>query len=100
MLEGSTKWNNNYLCTNRDIGLTYVLKMELCRTDLKCVGTIEPYDPNVWWWQDNALCLPVESTIERVWSFCGPVRRMNCLRLFDAESAKPFHDNHLCWKGH
>ncbi|CAF4083719.1 unnamed protein product, partial [Rotaria sp. Silwood1] len=80
MFEATGSWHDNYLCTNRNIGLHWIWDNRVCRTDLKCIATAEPSDNR---WNDNALCLPVQSKIELVWSYCGRVAQMNCSRLYD-----------------
>ncbi|CAF0882331.1 unnamed protein product [Adineta steineri] len=91
-------WSNNYLCTNKDIGLVWRAHRDQCQPNLKCTATVEPLDPQVWWWQDNALCLPVTSNVELVWSYCGTLPQMSCVHMFDSVSPAPFLDNYLCWK--
>ncbi|CAM4882300.1 unnamed protein product [Rotaria socialis] len=99
MYESTASWQDNYLCTNYDIGLSWRWKSaDRCSSDLKCVATVEPGDPQKDWWQDNALCLPVNSNIELIWSWCGPLARVSCVQLYDSSSPAAFHDNHLCWK--
>ncbi|CAF0882351.1 unnamed protein product [Adineta steineri] len=93
-------WSNNYLCTNKDIGLVWRCHRDECRPNLKCTATVEPRDPQVWWWQDNAVCLPVTSNVELVWSYCGTLPQMSCVHMFDSVSPAPFLDNFLCWKEH
>jgi hypothetical protein len=100
MGELTTGWTNNYLCTNKDIGLVWRCHHNECRPTLKCTATVEPLDPQVWWWQDNALCLPVTSNVEMIWSYCGSLPEMLCVRLLDNASPQPFSDNFLCWKEH
>jgi hypothetical protein len=97
MFEDTQSWHDNYLCTDRDIGLHWIWDGRLCRTDLKCVSTAEPGDHR---WHDNALCLPRTSPIELVWSYCGAVYGMNCIQLYDPAAPGYTHDNYLCWKEH
>ncbi|CAF1179820.1 unnamed protein product [Rotaria magnacalcarata] len=96
MYEGRGSWEDNYLCTNYDIGLSWSWTLQdVCMLSLKCVFTVEPSDA---WWYDNALCLPSNSKIELVWSFCGPRENLSCIQLYDPSSPSYFHDNYLCWR--
>ena len=91
-------WQDNYLCSNRDIGLVYFYRHDrnLDNLNLKCVHLAEPGDGV---WNDNRFCLPVNSKIELVWSFYGRVHGMQCISV--AEPGHPVsHDNYLCWKEH
>ncbi|CAF2920648.1 unnamed protein product [Rotaria sp. Silwood2] len=97
MFETTSSWQDNYLCTNENIGLTWMWDNRACYTGLKCVATAEPADNR---WHDNALCLPVDSNIELVWSYCGRLSQMNCIQLYDPAAPGYTHDNHLCWKEH
>jgi hypothetical protein len=97
MFEDTKSWNDNYLCTNRDIDLHWIWDQRVFRTDLKCVSTAEPSDKS---WNDNALCLPSTSSIEIVWSYGGAIYGMNCIQLYDPAAPSYTHDNYLCWKEH
>ncbi|CAF1057811.1 unnamed protein product [Adineta steineri] len=67
-------------------------------TPRKCVWLPEPHDPRPSVWADNALCLPLHSKIELIWSWCGPIPNISCVHLYDAEAPAIFNDNFICWK--
>ncbi|CAF1542386.1 unnamed protein product [Adineta ricciae] len=101
MFELTPGWDNNYLCTNRDIGLSWGYRPTDCPTSAKCVVLSEPtYAPEPWLWADNILCLPTQSNIELVWSYCGAVTGLPCVHLYDPVSPVAFLDNYICWKEH
>ena len=50
MFEVTKSWDDNWLCSNRDIGLQWIWDSRAWRTDIKCVATAEPADKN---WNDN-----------------------------------------------
>jgi hypothetical protein len=96
MFETTESWHDNYLCTNRDIGMYWIWK-KVCRADLKCVAAVEPEDNR---WHDNAICLSPDSNIELVWSSCSRVAQMDCIHLYDPVAPDYTRDNYLCWKEH
>ena len=102
---GTPGWQDNYLCTNKDIGLTWNWSRGVCPTinsitglAQKCVWMPEPHDPQTFIWADNALCLPRDSRIELVWSWCGPIPQMSCVHLYDRDAPAVFNDNYICWR--
>lgn len=100
LYENLVSWHDNYLCTNRDIGLVWTLNHwgYGCDTNYKCTRTIEP---SVAAFQDNALCLPVQSNIELVWSYCSKPRLdWDCVLVYDPSSDSSMNDNYLCYKEH
>ena len=87
----------NYVCSNRDIGLSWRWHFDQCRTNLKCTNIVEQVGIGTYWWSDNAFCLPLTSNIELIWSECGRLSdpRWSCIYVFiDAR----FPNNHLCWR--
>lgn len=99
MLEASLSWQDNYLCTNRDIGLTWINPFRCeSSTKLKCTHTLDTAEVI---WSDNALCLPVDSKVELVWSYCGAIPSMSCVQLYDPNApGSHINDNYVCWKEH
>ena len=97
MFEASPGWDNNYLCTNYDIGLSWHYVSNCDHKNCKCVTTAEPVDGR---WRDNKLCLPPTSNIELIWSHCGTVPKQKCIRLYEQGAPSWMNDNYLCWKVH
>ncbi|CAF2033237.1 unnamed protein product [Rotaria magnacalcarata] len=100
MLEpGTISWDDNYLCTNRDIGLVFSCNNGYqCNPNFKCTSTLEPA---VEWWYDNALCLPIGSNVELAWSYCGSRGAdWKCELVYDPASSSAFNDDYICWKEH
>lgn len=97
MNEVTASWQDNYLCTNRDIGLSWRVHYNQCAPTLKCVYLPEIDD---WVWSDNALCLPLDSNIELIYSSCGALSSMSCVQLFDPSAPGYLNDNFVCWKVH
>lgn len=97
MRESSTGWYDNYLCTSRDIGLTWKIHPVSCDESRKCVAAVDPYKGV---WNEHSLCLPGNSSIELVWSYCGPLDGMKCIVLDKESTGADFLDHHICWKEH
>jgi hypothetical protein len=92
-------WDDNYICTNKPLSLTYSRRSEECQRvdNIKCVNLVVPSDPN---WFNNRLCVPQESHVQLVWSYCGPISNMECVKFDEPwSSSLPYFDNsYLCWK--
>lgn len=95
VVEISPSWQDNYLCTNRDIGLEWRAHYAECNTNMKCVYLPEIADSA---WTDNALCLPLNSKVDLTYSTCGKLPSMSCVHLFDPSGPLYLQDNYICWK--
>ncbi|CAF5215676.1 unnamed protein product, partial [Rotaria magnacalcarata] len=90
MFEVSPSWQDNYLCTNRDIGLSWRNYPNYCNSNLKRVYSPDYVDGS---WSDNALCLLLESKIELIWPPCGLLPPMSCcVQLFDSSTMAALND--------
>jgi len=89
----SYTWEDNYLCSDRNLGLTwkYGLPLDPAAT---CTQVLEPSDPQTW--GDNYLCAP--RNLGFVWSHNGPVAGMGCLQVREPSEplAYTWNDNFLC----
>ena len=52
-------WNNNFLCTNYDIGLRFSNNNP--KSGMDCILMNESSEPYSHAWSDNYLCLPTDS---------------------------------------
>ncbi|CAF3336541.1 unnamed protein product [Rotaria socialis] len=97
MFDVSPSRQDNYLCTNRDIGLSWRNYPHYCNSNLKYVYTPDYVNAS---WSDNALCLPLESKMELISPPCGLLPPMSCVHLFDSSKTAALNDNFVCWKEH
>jgi hypothetical protein len=99
IVEGSSPlehtWRDNYLCTDRDVGLRWSSKGPIA--GMACTQIIEGAEPLEYTWRDNYLCLPNESSLTLRWSADGPIAGLECVQLVEGSDPYGWHDNYLCW---
>lgn len=86
-------WDNNYLCTDRNFGLTWKDGQPLVAGT-----TCTPINENAGLpaWADNYLCAPSDLGIR--YSSAGPITGMTCLQIDEPMEplAYTWNDNYLC----
>ncbi|WP_300441597.1 hypothetical protein [uncultured Mameliella sp.] len=91
----SHTWRDNYLCTDRDIGLRWSASGAIF--GMKCTQIIEGAEPAQYTWRDNYLCLPQNSPLTLRWSPSGSVAGLNCVQMVEGSDPYGWRDNYLCW---
>lgn len=88
-------WWDNYLCTDRDIGMRYSSAGPIA--GMRCTQIIEGAEPLEYTWRDNYLCLPPSSPLTLRWSSSGPIAGLTCVQMHEGRDPYSWHDNFLCW---
>ncbi|MDJ0631204.1 MAG: hypothetical protein QNJ44_23310 [Rhodobacter sp.] len=88
-------WRDNYLCTNRDIGMRWSSAGAI--GGMTCTQIVEGAEPPQYTWRDNYLCLPQGSPLTLRWSSAGTIAGMNCVQMHEGRDPYTWHDNYLCW---
>lgn len=83
-------WADNYLCANRDVGLTFSAAGPVAGRH--CVQIREPSDPHSW--NDNYLCAPKDLGLR--WSYAGPIAGTRCTKIVEPSDPHTWNDNFLC----
>jgi len=84
-------WDNNYLCSERNIGLKWSYKGAIA--GMNCVNVNEASDP--YYWGDNYLCTPENWGL--AWSMNGPISGKKCILVNEPSDPNAWSNNYLCW---
>jgi|GEM_PF-5569243 len=91
---GSKGWEDNQLCTDRDMGLRWSYAGPIA--GLSCTHTHESADGTAW--NDNYLCIPSGSPLKFTWSSSGRPAGKQCLSFYEnSRSPETGQDNFLCF---
>lgn len=85
-------WNDNYLCSNQDLGLTWSVHDPI--PGMRCTRIYEDADPDAW--SDNYLCTPLNASFALSWSQAGPIPGKACTRIYEDSDPHAWSDNFLC----
>jgi cytochrome c peroxidase len=89
---GVAGWENDFVCTKTDIGLTYLPSSKV--PNLKYVKIDEPLDLTV---RNSYLCLPLNSPYTLSYSLSGPISGKTCTQFFASQYGVGWADNYLCY---
>jgi hypothetical protein len=87
-------WDDNYLCTEKDIGLQWSFRGPILGRGLKCIQVNEKSDPHDW--HDNYFCWPRDLNVNFRFSSTGRVYGFSCLAIVEPSDPNTWRDNYLC----
>ena len=88
------KWDDNFLCTERDFGFQWSFRGPILGRGLKCIQVREKSDPNDW--HDNYFCWPRDLAVTFRFSASGRVPGMRCVAIVEPSDPNTWRDNYLC----
>lgn len=88
------KWDDNYLCSERDVGFQWSFRGPILGRGLKCIQVQEKSDPHDW--HDNFFCWPRDLAINFRFSSTGRIAGMRCLAIIEPSDPHTWRDNYLC----
>lgn len=88
------KWDDNYLCTERDFGFQWSFRGPVLGRGLKCIQVNEKSDPHDW--HDNYFCWPRDLAVSFRFSSTGRVPGMRCIAIVEPSDPHTWRDNYLC----
>ncbi len=87
-------WNDNFFCSDRDLGLRWSYAGPLA--DMDCTGVHESAEMYASAWADNFLCAPKQSPWEFSWSSAGPIAGRGCVHWNEGADPHSWGDNYVC----
>lgn len=88
------KWDDNYLCTERDVGLQWSFRGPILGRGLKCIQVNEKSDPHDW--HDNYFCWPRDLKVTFRFSSAGRIPGQRCIAIVEPSDPHTWRDNYLC----
>lgn len=88
------KWDDNYLCTERDFGFQWSFRGPVLGRGLKCIQVREKSDPHDW--HDNYFCWPRDLAVNFRFSATGRIPGMRCIAIVEPSDPHTWRDNYLC----
>ncbi len=87
-------WDDNYLCTETDVGLQWSHRGPIQGRGLKCIQVAEASDPHGWY--DNYFCWPRDLKVNFRFSSTGRVSGYRCVAIVEPSDPHTWRDNYLC----
>lgn len=88
------KWDDNFLCTERDVGFQWSFRGPILGRGLKCIQVREKSDPHDW--HDNYFCWPRDLAVTFQFSATGRVAGLRCVAIVEPSDPNTWRDNYLC----
>lgn len=88
------KWDDNFLCTERDVGFKWSFRGPILGRGLKCIQVREKSDPHDW--HDNYFCWPRDLAVTFRFSASGRLPGMRCVAIVEPSDPHTWRDNYLC----
>lgn len=88
------KWDDNYLCTERDVGFQWSFRGPILGRGLKCIQVNEKSDPHDW--HDNFFCWPRDLNVTFRFSATGRIPGQSCIAIVEPSDPHTWRDNYLC----
>ena len=88
------KWDDNYLCTERDVGFQWSFRGPILGRGLKCIQVNEKSDPHDW--HDNYFCWPRDLKVTFRFSATGRIAGQRCVAIVEPSDPHTWRDNYLC----
>jgi len=91
-----TMWHDNYFCWKegtKDPGMRWNTNGTI--PGMRCTQITEPWDEHSW--EDNYLCVPMNSSLNFVWSHHRAIKDHSCIQWIENSDRKAgWNDNYLC----
>lgn len=87
-------WDDNYLCSERDVGFQWSFRGPIQGRGLKCIQVREKSDPHDW--HDNYFCWPRDLRVTFRFSSSGRIDGFRCLAIVEPSDPHSWNDNYLC----
>ncbi|MFT7574086.1 MAG: hypothetical protein ACI9XZ_000449 [Alphaproteobacteria bacterium] len=88
------KWDDNFLCTERDVGFQWSFRGPILGRGLKCIQVREKSDPHDW--HDNYFCWPRDLNVAFRFSATGRIAGQRCVAIVEPSDPHTWRDNYLC----
>jgi len=88
------QWDDNYLCSERDVGFKWSHRGPILGRGLKCIQVREKSDPHDW--HNNYFCWPRDLAVTFRFSASGRVPGMRCIAIVEPSDPNTWRDNYLC----